>query len=157
MPPPPTMTPQQLYSSDVVGSPSGNGVVAYPNLMCPTPPPPASQLLLHQHYQQQQQQQQLQQSVCRHNGGGPQSVQYVHVDHQHMQQYAGPPPHHSVGVHYQPPPPPPGQVRTMTLGRYHNNHKPNHHHDRSAEIPLLLATQPGLHHQHQMHQRESTV
>uniref|UniRef100_A0A2S2R0Z4 Protein turtle A n=1 Tax=Sipha flava TaxID=143950 RepID=A0A2S2R0Z4_9HEMI len=151
MPPPNPMTPQQqLYASDVIGSPSAG--IAYPTLMCPTPPPPPSQLLLHQHYQQQQQTQHQQpMSIMhhRHNGGGPQQVQYVQIDHQ--PQFSHPHHHH---VHYQPPP---SQVRTMTLGRYHN-HKLHHQpQDRSAEIPLLLA-QPGLQQlHHQMHQRESTV
>ncbi|VVC33858.1 Fibronectin type III,Immunoglobulin subtype,Immunoglobulin-like domain,Immunoglobulin-like [Cinara cedri] len=146
---------QPLYTTDVVGSPAAG--VAYPNLVCPTPPPPpsAAQLLLHHHYQQPYRQQQQQQAMSlmhhRHNGGGPpHSMQYVQVDHQHH--YVPPPHHHQ---HYQPPPPP--QVRTMTLGRYHNH---NSHQDRSAEIPLLLAGQPTLqklhHPHHQLHQREST-
>ncbi|KAF0761388.1 nephrin-like [Aphis craccivora] len=161
MPPPPAMTPQQqIYSSDIVGGSPVAGVV-YPNLMCPTPPPPPSQLLLHQHYQQQQLQQQQQQPVAalhhlRHNGGGPQHVQYVQVDHQN--QFAGHP-HQHHHLHHHPLPPPQyqqvPQARTMTLGRYHNNHK--HGQDRSAEIPLLLAAQPGLQHHHQLHQRESTT
>ncbi|XP_060860312.1 nephrin-like [Metopolophium dirhodum] len=168
MPPPPSMTPQQqIYSSDIVGGSPSAGVV-YPNLMCPTPPPPPSQLLLHQHYQQQQlqqQQQQLQQPTAalhhhRHNAGGPQHVQYVQVDHQN--QFASHPHQHHHLHHHPLPPPhyqPVPQARTMTLGRYHNNHKHGHNQpqDRSAEIPLLLAAQPGLQHHHQLHQRESTT